>query len=407
MKLIKDVTRLSLAEIIAKALDRNKINKIAVRTDLFSLNDVEEEFARQSSKEELVQYILHCHHESDVLHAAVKRSELLRIINAFSVALPLNSRKKVQEAMEHDEYVFENGSFKHIEDVEENVTHVENMEEAYDVKVEPVEDTISVSKKEHIRSIGNGYFSSVSSYRDEMTNRKFARKKLLKEHWENQDYILRFQREIDFLKQLQGNPHVVNLLDYNLDHKEYWYDMELADTNLLDFIRKHNDNKDKLPLHMRLMIFEQILIAIREAHQRGIIHRDLCPKNILIWDYANFFILVKVADFGLGKSEKELQQYTKSALKDYGHILYVAPEQREQLKAANNKSDLFSLGRLLEFILTGRDPDSHDSNIPFAQLINKATQSNPAERYETVDQMHKEYLNMKDEYYSSSVRAGQ
>lgn len=388
MKLIKDVTRLSIAEIISKALDRKSINKIAVRTELFSLEEVDEDFTQRNSKEELVSYILHCYYESDMLHEAEKRNELLQIINAYYEALPYNSRKRFEDAMENDQYVLDNGVFIFPEDVEEDEDNVVNEEESIESAEAMTNATFTT---EHIRSIGKGYFSNVSSYHDGKTNRKFARKKLLKEHWDNHDYIERFKREVEFLKELQGNPHVVNLLDYNLDHKEFWYDMELADDNMLDFIRKNNGD---LPLQVRLLIFEQILKAIFEAHQRGIIHRDLCPKNILIWNCSSF-PLVKVADFGLGKSDKALQQYTKSVVSDYGHLLYVAPEQRVQLKAANNKSDIFSLGRLLEFILTGRDPDSHDSNIPFAQLIKTATRSNPDERYSSVEQMRDEYVNLK------------
>lgn len=52
-----------------------------------------------------------------------------------------------------------------------------------------------------------------------MLSRKFARKKLSKEHWENKDDIERFKREINFLNKLQGNPHVINLVDFILDHK--------------------------------------------------------------------------------------------------------------------------------------------------------------------------------------------
>jgi tRNA A-37 threonylcarbamoyl transferase component Bud32 len=386
MKLLKDTTLLGLGEIFSKALGRDSINKIAVRTGLFSMVDVEDEFPRYSSKELLARYILESFSWANVLSERKKREELLLLINSFYKELPFNSQKKVEEVMLDDEYVPVDGVFTYTDYVLENedIFTVPNLIQDHPEKA---------PKHIYIKGIGNGFFSNVSIYLDEKTGRKFARKKLLKEHWDNEDYIERFKREIVFLKQLQGQPHVVNLFDYDLDTKELRYDMELANDNLYDHIKKNNGD---MQITERTIIFEQIFHAICEAHSRSIIHRDLSPKNILTWNTTPF-TLVKVADFGLGRSNKELKQHTKSNISDFGHVLYVAPEQREKLKAATHQSDIYSLGRLFAFILTGRDPDNVNSNIDFYSIIKKATRLEPSERYDNVEQMRDTYFKMKEE----------
>lgn len=528
MKLLKDTTLLSLGEIFSKALGRDSISKIAVRTGLFSMVDVEDEFPRHSSKELLARYILASFSEANVLSERTKREELLLLINSFYKELPHNSQKKVEDVMLDDEYVPVDGVFTYpdyaleledeapLQPTEDVIARFQIMKDITRMKaskiisvlhrdiiqevavatelfsIAEIEEEAEIHKKKtslvqsilgyytdafsesidsnrhklllllngfhdslaasdqlelekvldsdgyvrengsfryvgggvrlsftapnsiqdnpkqapkriYIKGIGNGYFSNVSIYLDEKTGRKFARKKLLKEHWDNEDYIERFKREIEFLKQLQGQPHVVDLFDYELDTKELRYDMELANDNLYDHIKKNNGD---MQITERTIIFEQIFHAICEAHSRSIIHRDLSPKNILTWNTTPF-TLVKVADFGLGRSNKELKQHTKSNISDFGHVLYVAPEQREQLKAATHQSDIYSLGRLFAFILTGRDPDNVMSNIAFYPIIKKATRQEPSERYDSVEQMREAYFKMKEEFLTQCDEEGQ
>ncbi|WP_419871808.1 serine/threonine-protein kinase [Candidatus Pristimantibacillus sp. PTI5] len=392
-QIMRDITRLKASQIIS-VLHHDMIKEIAVATELFTIAEIEEEYKIHKKKPALVQQILGRYTVTITQNVDSIRNKLLMLLNGFYNTLAISDQLELEKVLEADGYVCENGS----------ISYAGGAVRVSFASPEATKESIKPTpKRVHIKSIGNGYFSNVSTYMDEKTGRKFARKKLLKEHWDNEDYIVRFKREVELLKELQGHPHVVDLFDYDLDTKELQYDMELADDNLYEHIRKNNG---KLLITDRLIIFEQILHAICVAHSRSIIHRDLSPKNILTWNTTPC-TLVKLADFGLGRSNRELKQHTKSNVSDFGHVLYVAPEQRERLKDGTHLSDIYSLGRLLAFILTGRDPDNVMSNQAFYPIIKKATRREPSDRYDNVELMRDAYLSLKEESLSRYVEEEQ
>ena len=196
---------------------------------------------------------------------------------------------------------------------------------------------------------GQGYFCIIKKYTDESTGDEYALKELKKEKYTNQEYRYRLLREIKLLGDLQGCENVVRLVSYgNDEHSEkLWYIMPLAQSNLYDFIRK---NSSKLTISNKFEIAGQVINAIKYAHERNILHRDISPNNVLIFIKANK-IIVNVTDFGLGKDTASLSYYTGSSVSGYGQILYVAPEQRAKLKDSTVKSDIYSLGKLLILFL--------------------------------------------------------
>lgn len=142
--------------------------------------------------------------------------------------------------------------------------------------------------------------------------------------------------------------------------------MPFAPNNLHDYIKKYNNNLD---LDVRLSLFNQILDAIELAHSMDVLHRDLSAYNVLL----NENNQVWVSDFGLGKDYTNLSDQGYSSVPGYGSMMYVAPEQQDNLENATRKSDVYSLGKLLYFILTGRDPRTTNDIDMFSSLINKAT----------------------------------
>jgi serine/threonine protein kinase len=106
-------------------------------------------------------------------------------------------------------------------------------------------------------------------------------------------------------------------------------------------------------------------------------------------------IIAKVCDFGLGKDQKSLSYYTRSSASGYGQILYVSPEQREKLNSATIKSDIYSLGKLVYFIFTGKDPDNQK---PFelSSLVLKATEENPESRFANITEFKRHFKSLKD-----------
>lgn len=200
-----------------------------------------------------------------------------------------------------------------------------------------------------ITPIGSGYFADVFKGFDEKNNKTVVIKKLKDEFLSNCDYKERFKSEIEITMNLTNIPNIIEIFDYDLD--DYWYLMEYCDYNLYDYIIKY---KDKISFSDKLDIFKEILLTIKEIHSNDIIHRDISDRNILIknTDSRN---QLKLCDFGLGKDIYESKYETKSIINGYGTDFYVSPEQQLCLKNATKASDIFSLGKLLYFLITRKN----------------------------------------------------
>ncbi|HET6862942.1 MAG TPA: serine/threonine-protein kinase [Pyrinomonadaceae bacterium] len=234
----------------------------------------------------------------------------------------------------------------------------------------------------HVKSIGKGFFATVTHYKEKSTGRDVAVKKL-----KDEQYAYRFEREIKIMQALDGHPNIIKLIDFECVSGSYQHITSKAETNLYNHIKKRNAT---LTLEQRIRIFDQVLAAVSYAHSKKILHRDIAPNNVLIFDSEH----IEVCDFGMGKDLSTLSNYTTSIVAQYGQVYYVAPEQRDKLNAASERSDIYSLGKLLNFILTGRDPDIiHPSD--FNSIIAKATQYEPNDRYQNILEFETAYNRLK------------
>ena len=247
-----------------------------------------------------------------------------------------------------------------------------------------------LERYKHIAVIGDGYFSLVKKYQSLDNGQYYAVKELKKEFITNTDYIHRFRREIELLKSLSGHPNIIDLIDYQTDESTNLYIMPLAATNLYDYIKRNNDS---IGVDERITIFDQILSAIKYAHSLDILHRDIYPNNVLLFQSTGGYV-VKLSDFGLGKNLESASAFTRTAVASYGNIYYAAPEQRESLKNASFKSDVYSLGKILNFVMTGKDPDKLYP-CDFTTVIVRATESDPASRYNDILDFEKIYEQIK------------
>lgn len=247
---------------------------------------------------------------------------------------------------------------------------------------------------------GQGYFCDVQKAKDEY-GKKVAVKQLKREFVSNPDYVQRFKREVRITRELSDCPFIIPCLDVELDDNSlvYRYTMPLADENLFQFIRSNNT---KLSLDQRVAIFDQIVAGIHFAHNKNVIHRDIAPQNVLIFHSEDGIPKVMVSDFGLGKDYKSLSRLSKS-VGHYGRAIYVAPEQSENIKDATIKSDIYSLGRLLLFVITGRDPVVIETGDKFGSLIEKATKYDPEQRHKDIDEFIEHYEKLKSLYLGSEV----
>lgn len=235
--------------------------------------------------------------------------------------------------------------------------------------------------------IGEGAFAIVSRYVDK-DGRKYAVKKLKKESKKNESDVKRFIREIELLSALKDEPNIVQLIDFNKE--ELWYIMPYAEQNLYTYISKNNQ---VLNIDNRINIFEVIIDGISIAHSRSILHRDITPNNILRingeWH---------ICDFGLGKDYSKYTQGGYSSVQGYGSYNYAAPEQVDRLKDATIQSDVYSLGKIFYFILTGKEPRDISDATTYKFVVKGAASEKIEDRYETVSVLKKELLKHKKLY---------
>jgi eukaryotic-like serine/threonine-protein kinase len=163
--------------------------------------------------------------------------------------------------------------------------------------------------------------------------------------------IARFQREVQLTSQL-NHPNTIAIYDYGKTPEGiFFYAMEFLDgLTLEDIVARHGP----LPEGRVVRILEQICGSLAEAHGIGLIHRDIKPANIILNHRGGVADLVKVLDFGLVKSlgaEHEANVTAANALT--GTPLYLSPESIDQPDTIDTRSDLYAIGAVGYFLLTG------------------------------------------------------
>ena len=123
-----------------------------------------------------------------------------------------------------------------------------------------------------------------------------------------------------------------------------------------------------------------------EVHNADHIHRDLSPKNILLKDGK-----ILISDFGLGKNINNDYTYQTQNTYNLGQYHFVSPEQLKLLESATKQSDVYSLGKIINFILT-HDPEADDHILITA--CQKATAQNPLYRYEDAQELKEDIINI-------------
>ena len=193
---------------------------------------------------------------------------------------------------------------------------------------------------------------------------------------EESQFLKRFLLEASILAKLQ-HPNIVTLFDYGRienapnGQEMYFIAMEFLDGETLsDRIR----NMGSLTAQETLVIFRQVARGLREAHTRGVVHRDLKPSYILIVPDADGEI-VKLVDFGIGKVQREGQDLTRDGIL-VGTPKYMAPEQFDG--GASPASDIYALGIIIYQLLVGEVPFAGSTMAEF--MMAKLQQPIPAMR---------------------------
>lgn len=223
-------------------------------------------------------------------------------------------------------------------------------------------------KDANLEFLGSGGFADIYKIKGE----EKVIKKLKNEYKSNLEIVSRFKQEYSLITQkLSCIKGVIKGFDYN--DKEISYTMEYCDIDLKHFI-------ENTPLldESKFYITLDILRIISEVHEKGVIHRDINPKNIFIKGTD-----IIVADFGLGKdfdNSRTLCTYDTSGL---GTYIYTDPRLFNGFVNADYKSDIYSLGKLINFIFKG---NTEDNNHIYATVSKKAL-AEVRVRYNSVKEM--------------------
>ncbi|RZP24390.1 MAG: serine/threonine-protein kinase [Candidatus Actinomarinales bacterium] len=208
---------------------------------------------------------------------------------------------------------------------------------------------------EILEILGEGGMAFVYKARDTQLER-FVAIKTLKPTYVNQEtFVDRFKREAKTAANL-NHPNIVQIFDWGIEEEPYFV-MEYIEGNTLTSIIAKNRT---ISLSDVLFIGAQVSSGLYAAHQKGLVHRDIKPGNIMITPDGK----VKVTDFGIVSLQNEESDITKTG-SILGTASYISPEQA-QGKPVSIESDLYSLGTVLYELITGRAPFSGDSPISTA-----------------------------------------
>ena len=197
--------------------------------------------------------------------------------------------------------------------------------------------------------LGRGGMGTVYKALHTETNETLAVKVLAPAYSSDDHFRNRFESEIKALLKLD-HPNIVRLIGYGQDDNNLYFAMELVEGQSL-----YQLQRDGKPFHWRevMRIAKNIALGLRHAHDRGVIHRDMKPGNLLKADTG----IIKITDFGIAKSFGQTQNTGTNVL---GTVDFMSPEQAKgQLVTA--KSDLYSLGTVMYTLLSGRPPFSSNS----------------------------------------------
>lgn len=247
--------------------------------------------------------------------------------------------------------------------------------------------------------IGMGGMADVYKGEDIVDKKIVAIKILKTEFAENEEFLVRFRNESKAIS-LLSHPNIVKIYDVGLSENLKYIIMEYIDgITLKQYIEEQKALQWKDAVHFMI----QILRALQHAHEKGIVHRDIKPQNIMMLRDGT----IKVMDFGIAKFARETGKTATD--QTIGSVHYISPEQARG-EITDEKSDIYSVGVMLYEMLTGQKPFDSDNSVSIAvmnindtpkrpravnpnvpagleEIILKAMEKNPLDRYQSAAEM--------------------
>ena len=247
--------------------------------------------------------------------------------------------------------------------------------------------------------IGVGGMSVVYKAYDNIDDRIVAVKILKEEFLSSEESRRRFKNESKAIAVL-SHPNIVKVYDVSFGDRIQYIVMEYVEgITLKEYIEQQKVVNWKEAVHF----VSQILLALQHAHDKGIVHRDIKPQNIMLLQDGT----IKVADFGIARFSRD---GTKTMTEDaIGSVHYISPEQARG-ELTDDKADIYSMGVVMYEMLTGQLPFQSDNAVSIAimqlqqeavppreinpdiplgleQITMRAMQKNPNNRYHSAAEM--------------------
>ncbi|MEZ4649783.1 MAG: protein kinase [Candidatus Eisenbacteria bacterium] len=197
--------------------------------------------------------------------------------------------------------------------------------------------------------IGSGGMSTIFLGVQTALDRKVAIKLLHPALAHDEQFIARFEREAKSASSL-GHPNVVTIIDFGSENGAYYIVMELVDGADL---RSIFQRCDRIPPEITLAILEEVCHGLEAAHEKGIVHRDIKPGNVLLSSDGR----VKIADFGLARQVNDFDRLSNITMTGaiVGTPAYMSPEQLAGAHV-DHRTDIYSLGVMAYEFFVGQRP---------------------------------------------------
>jgi eukaryotic-like serine/threonine-protein kinase len=204
-----------------------------------------------------------------------------------------------------------------------------------------------------LEPLGEGGMGRVFRARNWKLNRQVAVKVIREEQAQRPAVMARFRREIRALSHIH-HPNIVMAIDADLAPGSIWYAMEyVSGVDLGRYVK----NGGPAPIQEACDVVVQVADALQHAHDRGFVHRDIKPSNLLRCEVDHS---IKLLDLGLTRCALSVDDAAFAQLTRVGALIgtpdYMSPEQIEDSRCADIRSDLYSLGCTFYFLLTGQAP---------------------------------------------------